>query len=117
MTHSIRIFGDLSIHFWRHIAVDEFAQALDLVLTHGDRFPEEAWHVCEWRVLAGALCGDSDYAIAALDQGVEHGLWYPEAHLRREGMESLQGIPAFERLVAICAERHRAAITSTVPQL
>jgi hypothetical protein len=117
MTDPIHIFGDLSIHFWRHIAADEYAQALDLVMSEGDRFPEEAWHVCEWRVLAGALCGDTDYAIATLDQGVGRGLWYPEAHLRREGMESLQGNPDFERLVAICAERHRAAEAATSPQL
>jgi hypothetical protein len=117
MTHLIRIFGDLSIHFWRHIAADENTQALELVATYGDRFLEEAWHVCEWRVLAGALCGDIHYAISTLDQGVGRGLWYPEAHLRREGMESLQGNPEFERLVALCAERQRAAEAATTPQL
>lgn len=106
----ISIFGDLSIAVSRLTTeARDYRGALDLLLREGDRFPEEDWHITDWKVETAALCQEYDLALGILRDGIERGLWYPAAHFASPEFAGLQGYPQFSQLVAACAAREQAA--------
>lgn len=113
----IRVFGDLSTRYLALMADDRAAEAYALVLREGDRFPQEAWHVAEWRALGAAYSGDLAGGIEHLRAGLAAGLWYPVARLRRAAMAPFRGDPAFEAMVDQCAAREAAARCASAPHL
>src|SRR5512136_317591 len=88
----------------------EYDQALDLTTREATRFPDQAQQVYYWRICLASKADKPSLATQLLRQAVEAGYWYPEAQLRTDqDLAPLQGRPAFERMAAICRERHAEA--------
>jgi pimeloyl-ACP methyl ester carboxylesterase len=96
----------------------EYAEALDLITREAGRFPTEARRTYFWRVCMASLINEADLALRLLEEAVAAGLWYPETQLREDpDLLSLQGVPQFEQLVAVCRQRQAEAQAQAVPTL
>ncbi len=70
------------------------------------------------RACFACLLGDTDLALQLLEQGLAAGGWYSERVLREdEDLQSLQGLPAFERLVRASLDQQRNAQVRVEPIL
>lgn len=92
-----------------------YAEALDYVTREGARFPAEQPRFRFFQLTMAALMGGVDQAIQFLQTALDEGQWYMERELRGERLAALQGQLAYERLVAICVERHEAAQAKARP--
>lgn len=113
---AIEVFGDLSVQFHRLVINKDYPTARELIEAHAHHFPEEYWHIYEWRSAAAALCNDPAAAMTILQEAIDKGLWYPVTHLRDEEFSAVQGHVAFEQMVLICEERHKTAQAQTKRQ-
>jgi predicted esterase len=72
--------------------------------------PAQAASIVFWRACFLARSGHPDEAIQALQGGMERGFWWSELRLRNDhDLKTLQGKPAFEKVVEECVNRHRQA--------
>ncbi|MEW5870426.1 MAG: hypothetical protein AB1894_14215 [Chloroflexota bacterium] len=96
----------------------DYAAALALVEQHGDDYPEQEVGVAIIRVCLLNVNGHSEAALQALQVALDKGYWYPLEALRGDpDLESLQGNPAYERMVAECEARHAKARLEGKPEL
>ncbi|MBK8027589.1 MAG: hypothetical protein IPK19_40975 [Chloroflexi bacterium] len=96
----------------------EFAEALSLVERESPvlKLPPQAATSVYWRACFLALLGRPDDALAALQSGLRQGYWWPDRLLRGDSdLAPLQGMPAFEDVIAAC-ERLRVAAPEAKPQ-
>jgi predicted esterase len=111
-------FADLQARIQAAYQAGEFAAALELAERHAADFPEEAALMSYWRVCMHARLDQDDLALRQLARVLESGAWYGEALLRRSpSLKSLQGLPAFERLVAQARELQTRAQAQRFPLL
>lgn len=93
-----------------------YAEADALLETWSSRFPGRAAQAHYNRMCFIALSGSPSGAIAQLEQAISKGLWYTVETLRADpDLASLQGLPEFERLAAICQERSEKEAASARP--
>ncbi len=103
--------------FWQLYQSGAYAEALDLVTRHETLFPRRG-RFYNWKMCMAARVNDIPLALQTLQEAVDAGLWFSHASLREdEDLDSLQGLPEFERLAAICEERYAAAVAQATPQL
>ena len=111
-------FSDLQVQLFQLYQKGEYGQALDLVTHEASRFPAEAWKVAYWRICMTSLLDETTLALQLLGEALEAGFWYAETQLREDpDLQSLQGLPEFERMVEICRKRHAEAQAQAVPDL
>src|SRR3974377_1175446 len=78
----------------------DYMEALELLQREAAGFPQQSL-MYHWKMCLTARVGRSAEAIQALRDALVHGYWYPSRLLRDdEDLQSLQGIPEFEELVA-----------------
>jgi predicted esterase len=112
------IFSDLEKQLYQLYQNGEYAQALDLATRAASRFPAEALRTCYWRVCMASLLDETALALQLLEEAVVSGLWYAEAQLRGDpDLQSLQGLPEFERLMEVCRKRQAEAQAQAAPVL
>lgn len=87
----------------------QFREALDLMEREMPRFPEAETEYLFFRASLASLVGDTAEALAVLGRALDLGQWFHELRLRHRELAALQGIPEFERIAAVCKERHAAA--------
>jgi predicted esterase len=93
-----------------HYQARDYAGALEILTREGDQFPEEAANVLYLRSCMAARVGQPDLALQILEDALDRNLWYGEQVMRESpSWQPLQGLPAFERLAALCKERQVAA--------
>lgn len=95
-----------------------YAQALAHVERGMPEFPDRWADVVYWKSCLAARTGDVPLALRVLSDAVERGWWWSEAGLRRDpDLQSLQDVPEFEHLVAVCRERQADAQARSRPEL
>ena len=113
-----RTFADLQAEVFRLYAAREYAKALEVVRLESPRFPDRAGETSYWYIDLTAVLGRTEEAIRALKLAVDTGHWWtPDALHNDPDLKTLQGLPDFERVVAVCRERHAAAEASIRPVL
>ena len=95
----------------------DYQTAVDLIEQLGKNYPDEPildlLHICLLSVSR-----NPGRAIQVFQSAVDKGRWYATAGLRGDAdLAALQGNPDFERLVAICADRHAQAQRASKPAL
>ena len=98
----INSFGDLSNHVLECFQAEEYQQAYRVVTRHGDRFPEERWHIDYWRMILSVLVGKGKRANVILREALEGGMWWPERYLEQEEFE-----PHLDRSLVERCYQHR----------
>lgn len=87
----------------------KYADVLDILTREGGNFPERAADIAYLRSCMAARIGKPEVAVAILEKALQHGHWYGEQMMRlTPSWQSLQGMPAFERVAAVCKERESA---------
>jgi predicted esterase len=105
-----RSYDEMQAEAMEHYQAQDYAGALEILTREGDRFPEEAANVLYLRSRMAARVGQPDLALQILEDALNRGLWYGEQVMRESpSWQPLQGLPAFERLAAVCKERQAAA--------
>lgn len=95
-------FEDLQARFQELYREQAYQEALELATGGAESFPEYSHLLYYWRISSAARLGDNDLAIALLKDILQTGFWYGEVLLRKSpALKSLQGNPAFERLVEL----------------
>jgi predicted esterase len=81
-------------------------------------FPEQAAFTDFWRICLLSISGDATGALTAMQKSLAKGMWWSEKDLRDEtDLAPLQGDPQFERMTALCKERHTAAQANAKAEL
>lgn len=94
-----------------------FGEAYDVLTQHGDTFPEQAPMILYLRSCLAARINNPQLAIALIQEAVNRGFWYGERVMRESpSWQSLQGVPAFEQLAAVCKMRQVQAEAETHAQ-
>lgn len=94
-------FEDFQQQIQASYAAGDFMAALELASLARQDFPEHAPLIDYWRIAMSARTGDEQQALALFEELLQTGFWYSENLLRRSpSFTSLQGVPAFEALVA-----------------
>ena len=96
----------------------KYLDALNVAEGLAAEFPDEAATTSFWRVCLLSRAGRMDDALRAMSQAMEQGLWWSEQQLRAdEDLAPLQGLSAFETMVAECRTRHAAAQKDAKPDI
>ena len=102
----------------RLYSAGDFQASLKLIEERGKDYPTQGATVDLIHVCLLNVCGNSESALQVLQAAIDKGYWYQTAGLRGDpDLASLQGNPQFERLVAICTERHAQAQRDARPEL
>lgn len=111
-------FDTFATRFFQLYEAGEYASAYDFVTREGGNFPEEIGRTNFWRACLSALLGRTETALHILQDWVAAGHWVAERRMRDEpDLASLNGIPEYEAIVALCRERHREAEAQEAPKL
>lgn len=97
-------FDELNTEAMRLYQQGQFAETYDLLTTEGERFtaPDASYMTLYLRSCMAARIGKPDLAIDLIQESFDRGEWYGEQLLRQSpSYAPLQGMPEFERLVAI----------------
>jgi predicted esterase len=104
-----RSFDELNVQGMALYGEQKYAEALDLLTREGGNFPEHAADIAYLRSCMAARVGKPEVAVAILEEALQQGHWYGEQVMRlTPSWQALQGMPAFERVAAMCKEREAA---------
>jgi predicted esterase len=74
--------------------------------------------VTNWKLCAASLAGKPDLVISVFQKAVDGGFFFPASALRGDpDLAAMQDNPEYQRLVAICEQRHRSAQKKAKPVL
>jgi predicted esterase len=94
-----------------------YKEALELLERNWERFPQPGL-MYHWKMCLSARDGEPAAAIQAFREALDQGYWYSEKLVREdEDLQTLQGVPEYEELVAVCLKRYTGAETSAQPEL
>jgi acetyl esterase/lipase len=94
-------FQQLTEELMRLYPEGRFAEALDVVEQHADRFPEQAGRTTYWKMCLLSLCGRTDDLFSVFQQGLDSGLWWAASQFAVEtDFDPVRELPEFKRLVA-----------------
>ena len=111
-------FDDFTTHVFQLYEADDYSEAFDYVTREAGRFPEQAHRTTFWRACLAGCLGQTETAIHLLKDWSAAGYWMAEKRMRDEpDLQSLNGLPEYEAIVAVCRERHRAAAAQGTPKL
>lgn len=95
----------------------EYDQALKLLESGMNQFPEQAQSLLYARACLTAVLGKEIECTNILLEGLEQGLWFPVEMLRNDpDLALLQGNTEFEEIVEICKQRTAIAQAASQPQ-
>lgn len=113
----IENLGDLMHAYTQHFEQGEYQQALDLITAVEARFAVYRPVLIGWKMGLVAMLGDTEDAVAMLDDAVSDGIWFHEEALRQSpDVAALQDIPRFQALVERCAVMRQQAEAAAAPQ-
>lgn len=97
---------------------EEYAEAYDLLEQEGRHFPEWARRIYFWRMCLASRKHEIDLALTLFEEAVEAGHWFFVTGLRDDpDLEPLQGLPRFEHLVEVCAQKQAEARAQASPSI
>ncbi len=107
-------FESLRNDIFRLYGQQAYQSALDLL--ENQHFPNKAHHIYFWQACFHNLLNQPQAALDTLEKALALGHWYGESRLRYDpDLASLQGVPAFEKLVEVCKARQAEAQAKSVP--
>jgi predicted esterase len=81
-------------------------------------FPDQSARTDFWCICLLARLGRIDDALQVFRKALDAAMWWSEPTLRSDpDLEPLQGLPEYERIVAVCSKRHAAAQAVSKPVL
>ncbi|MHB8597948.1 MAG: hypothetical protein ACYDER_14175 [Ktedonobacteraceae bacterium] len=111
-------FDDFATRVIQLHEAGEYASAYDFVTREASSFPEEIGYTDFWRACLAAVLGRTETALQILHDWIAAGHWVTQRRMRDEpDLQSLNGLPAYEAIVATCRERHREAEEQVAPKL
>jgi predicted esterase len=111
-------FRDLTDRFYELYGKREYRQALYLLKRESPRFPYYVVIATWFQMRMLALTGDTTGALQLLGEALTTGHWYHEDALHNmPDLTTLQGLPAFEKLVARCRDYRLEAVAEAEPSL
>jgi predicted esterase len=111
-------YNELHRQLFELYSKGSYAEALERVEQEADRFPEQESDIYYWRVCLIARLHDIPQALQAFRDAVAKGYWYAPSLLREdEDLKPLQGLAAFEQMVAVCQHRFAEVEANTRPEL
>ena len=88
----------------------KYADALAVAEKLAAEYPQRDGNISYWRICLYAVTGQKELALQAFDEALRRGVWWAEERLRTDSdLDSLQGDPEFERLVALSEDKHKQA--------
>jgi dienelactone hydrolase len=95
-----------------------YGQALRRIERSIQDFPDYESQILNWQIDLLALSQDIEAALRVFKQAIDKGYWYPVETLDNdEDLAALKGHPEFDRLAAICGERHSQAVLTARAKL
>ncbi len=95
-----------------------YAEALSATDQLARDFPEEDAAISYWRLCLLSRLGKTGPALEGMSQALQRGMWWDEHALRDdEDLLPLQGLPAYETMVAECRRRRDEAQKNAKPEL
>jgi predicted esterase len=111
-------FDTFRNEFFRYYGNQEYMVAFDLASTFSSSDPGVVTVVTNWKLCAASLAGKPDLVISVFQEAIDGGFFFPAGALRGDpDLAAIQDNPEYQRLVAICEQRHRQAQESTKPGL
>ena len=109
-------FRELTKRVFELHRLEDYAKAYELVTNEGPRYPERENTTFYWRVCLASRIGDTELALGLFEQALDAGHWFWTTGLREDpDLEQLRGLPRFEKLVSISAERQEDVRTKANP--
>jgi predicted esterase len=114
----MRTFSELSGKFFELYGQASYADALALVQASQASFPDHRTEMITWEVCMQSRLGCPGEAIQTLSDAIHNSTyWWNSSALRNDpDLAPLQGNPEYDRLVAICDDRARAAKRDSRPE-
>ncbi len=95
-----------------------YEEALDIVREVAPLFPHRAETIVYWEACTHARLNNPSQALAALQEGLQRGLWWTPDMLRRDpDLETIRDDPAFVAIVEACEHHLSEAQATASPQL
>src|SRR5512144_2139016 len=95
-----------------------YAEALTVTEQLAREFPEEDASTSYWRLCLLSRMDRTEQAVASMSQALQRGMWWGENALRDDpDLAPLQGLPAYETMVAECKRRYSEAQKNSRPEL
>jgi predicted esterase len=111
-------FDDFTTHVFQLYEANDYSAAFDYVTREAGHFPEQAHRTTFWRACLANCLGQTAAALQILQDWSAAGYWVAEKRMRDEpDLQSLNGLPEYEAIVAISRERHKAAEAEETPKL
>jgi predicted esterase len=104
-------FDELTDQMMNLYKEGKYADALQLVEQHADRFPEHSARTIFWKMCLLSLCGRSDDVISVFQKGLDAGLWWSHIRFQDPDLNAVRDLPEFKRLMAISLERYQEVRT------
>jgi predicted esterase len=99
-------------------AEGKYLDALNVTGQLAAEFPAENATTSYWRVCLLSRAGKTEEALMAMSAAMEQGMWWSEEQLRADDdLAPLQGLPAFELMVAECNTRRVEAQKDAKPDM
>lgn len=96
----------------------DYAGALAVTERLAAAFPDQTARTDYWRICLLARLQKIEEALQVFGEALDASLWWSEPTLRTDpDLEPLQGLPEYERMIAVCNERHAAAQATSKPTL
>lgn len=112
----IETWDELSAEIMRLYEAKRYADADALLVANGGQFPDRQASILYTRLCFAALLGETQRALALLEEAVAQGYWFRSTQLREDpDLASLQGNPKFERLAALSFAREEEAQADAEP--
>lgn len=93
-------------------------EALEVAGSAAEIFPEKVARTSYWRACLCSLLGETQKALAILEEAVNHGIWWSEATLMNEpDLAPVRNAPQFQEIVLTCKRLGVAAQNAARPQL
>ena len=88
----------------------KYTDALAVAEKLAVEYPERDGNTSYWRICLYAVTGQKGLALQAFEEALKRGVWWAEERLRSDSdLDSLQGDPEFEHLVALSNEKYKQA--------
>lgn len=77
----------------------KYAEALEIVEQHADRFPAQSARITFWKMCLLSLCGRADDVFAVFRKGLDSGLWWAESQFLDTDLDAVRDMPEFKDLM------------------
>jgi predicted esterase len=93
-------FQELTDELMRLYPQGKYAEALDMIESNADRFPEQAARITFWRMCLLSLCGRTTDVLSVFQQGLDSALWWSESLFVDTDLDNVRDLPEFKQLAA-----------------